>query len=115
MKSRELYEAPGAEILHRAYAALEAIILDKVTLHFIEPLCRDYGRLVYDGHWFHPLREALDGFFSKFRQGVTGTVRMKLSRGSATVAGRKSPHSLFRAEEVHPSGAERTKTRHRHV
>ncbi len=112
VKSRELYEAPGAEVLHKAYAALESIVLDKVTLHFIEPNCRDYGRLVYDGHWFHPLREALDGFFAKFRQRVTGTVRMKLYRGCATVAGRKSPNSLFRAEEVHPSGAERTRTRH---
>lgn len=115
VKSRELYEAPGAEILHRAYSALEAIVLDKVTLHFIESLCRDYGRLVYDGHWFHPLREALDGFFSKIRTRVTGTVRMRLFRGSATVTGRKSPNSLFRAEEVHPSGAEPTKTRHRRV
>ena len=112
-KSREVYEAPGAEILHRAHQALESIVLDKVTLHFKEPLCRDYGRLVYDGHWFHPLREALDGFFGRFRSKLTGTIRLKLFRGTATVVGRKSPNSLFRPEEVHPSGAEpRTKTRH---
>ncbi len=98
MKSRGVYETPGGTILYDAHSSLETICLDRVTSHFKAEVALRYADLVYDGVWFSPLREALDAFVAKTQETVTGTVKMKLYKGSCTVAGIKSPYSLYNAE-----------------
>jgi argininosuccinate synthase len=95
MKSRGVYETPGGTILFKAHKNLEEICLDRVTSHYKESLALRYAELVYDGVWFSPLREAMDAFVDKTQETVTGTVRMKLYKGSATIAGVKSPYTLY--------------------
>ena len=95
IKSREIYEAPAATILHAAHRELEALTLDRETLAFKEGVSQRYARLVYDGLWFTPLKEALDRFVDSVQARVTGTVRMKLFRGTALCVGRKSPFSQY--------------------
>lgn len=96
MKSRGVYETPGGTILYAAHQGLEQICLDRDTLHYKEGQAHRYAELVYFGQWFTPLREALDAFVSKTQRRVTGTVRVKLYKGSCAVVGRKSPYSLYR-------------------
>ena len=98
MKSRGVYENPGGAILYAAHQGLESICLDRDTLHYKELVGHRYAELVYFGKWFTPLREALSAFVTKTQQRVTGTVRVKLYRGSCTVVGRKSPFSLYRED-----------------
>ena len=98
MKSRGVYETPGGTILYAAHSSLETICLDRITSHFKAEVALRYADLVYDGVWFSPLREALDAFVAKTQETVTGTVKMKLYKGSCTVAGIKSPYSLYNAE-----------------
>ena len=98
IKSREIYEAPAAVILLEAHKALEQLTLDKETLHFKEIVSLKYSRLIYDGLWYTPLKEALDKFIDKTQTNVTGTVRMKLLKGHAIAVGRKSPNSLYKKE-----------------
>ncbi|MBC7252166.1 MAG: argininosuccinate synthase, partial [Anaerolineae bacterium] len=90
MKSRGVYETPGGTILYTAHQGLESICLDRETLHYKELVGHRYAELVYYGLWFTPLREALDAFVAKTQERVTGTVRLKLYKGSCTVVGRKS-------------------------
>jgi len=94
-KTRELYEAPAAAILHAAHAALASITLDKETLHFQAPLSQKYSELVYEGKWFLPLREGLDSYFTKLNEKMTGEVRVSLFKGAITILGRRSKNSLF--------------------
>jgi argininosuccinate synthase len=98
MKSRGVYETPGGTILYTAHQGLESISLDRETLHYKELVGHRYAELTYYGLWFTPLREALDAFVSKTQERVTGTVRLKLYKGSCTVVGRKSPFSLYRED-----------------
>lgn len=98
MKSRGVYETPGGAILYAAHAGLESITLDRATAHFKENVALRYSELVYDGVWFHPLKEAIDAFVDVTQQTVTGTVRVKLYKGSCTVAGVQSPYSLYSAD-----------------
>ncbi len=98
MKSRGVYETPGGTILYAAHQGLEQICLDRETLHYKELVAHRYAELVYYGQWFTPLREALDAFVDKTQERVTGTVRVKLYKGSCTVVGRKSPFSLYRED-----------------
>lgn len=98
IKSREIYEAPAAAILLEAHKALEQLTLDKETLHFKEIVSLKYSRLIYEGLWYTPLKEALDKFIDKTQTNVTGTVRMKLLKGHAIPVGRKSPNSLYKKE-----------------
>ena len=98
MKSRGVYETPGGTILYLAHQALEHLCLDRETLHYKELIAHKYAELVYYGLWFSPLREALDAFVEATQKTVTGTVRLKLYKGSCTVVGRKSPFSLYREE-----------------
>jgi len=98
MKSRGVYETPGGAILYAAHQGLEQICLDRETLHYKEMLAHRYAELVYYGQWFTPLREALDAFVDKTQERVTGSVRVKLHKGSCTVVGRKSPFSLYRED-----------------
>ena len=98
MKSRGVYETPGGTILYTAHRALESICLDRETLHYKDVVAQRYAELVYYGQWFTPLREALDAFVRKTQETVTGTVRLKLYKGSCTVVGRQSPYSLYRED-----------------
>lgn len=98
MKSRGVYETPGGTILYTAHQALEHLTLDRATLHYKEQIALKYAELVYDGVWYSPLREALDAFVAVTQQNVSGTVRLKLYKGSCTAAGVKSPYSLYNEE-----------------
>ena len=98
IKSRGVYETPGGTILYAAHRALESITLDKDTSHYKEIVSKKYAELVYNGQWFCPLKKALDAFVEKTQQRVTGTVRLKLYKGSCSVAGRKSPYSLYKKD-----------------
>lgn len=95
IKSREVYEAPAAMTLISAHQALEALTLVREVAHF-KPLIESYfANLIYEGLWFSPLRDALYAFIQETQQRVTGTVRIKLHKGHATVVGRTSPYSLY--------------------
>jgi argininosuccinate synthase len=95
MKSRGAYETPGGTILYTAITALEHLTIERDTLHFKQQVALKYADLVYYGQWFHPLREALDTFVNKVSEATTGTVRVKLFKGRATVAATESPNSLY--------------------
>ena len=95
IKSREIYEAPAAVILSAAHEALENLTLDRNLFHYKRILAERYAELVYDGLWFTPLKGALDAFIDDASKRVTGTIRVKLFKGTATVVGRKSPYSLY--------------------
>ena len=95
IKSREIYEAPAAVILLTAHAELEGLVMDREFSHYKRILSEKYSELVYYGLWFTPLREALDQFFATHQKRVTGEIKMKLARGHAIVAGRKSPYSKY--------------------
>lgn len=98
MKSRGVYETPGGTILYRAHEGLEQLCLDKQTLQYKQMVALKYAELVYNGLWFTPLRQALDAFVAVTQRHVTGTVRVKLLKGSVSVVGRKSPYSLYRED-----------------
>jgi argininosuccinate synthase len=98
IKSREIYEAPAGWILHKAHKELEALVLDRELLHFKEGISLKYADLIYYGLWFTPLKKALDGFINETQKNVSGTVRVKLLKGSAGVTARKSPYSLYKKE-----------------
>ncbi|KAB2951370.1 argininosuccinate synthase [Heliorestis acidaminivorans] len=98
MKSRGVYETPGGTVLYNAHRELEFLCLDRATMHYKEIIALRYAELVYDGVWYHPLREALDAFVEKTQETVTGKVRMKLYKGNCTPAGAKSPYSLYDEE-----------------
>ena len=98
IKSREVYEAPAAITLITAHKALEALTLERDLIHFKRGLELKYAEVVYYGLWYHPLREALDAFMDATQRTVTGTVRLKLFKGTCMVVGRESPFSLYRYE-----------------
>jgi len=98
MKSRGVYETPGGTVLYVAHQGLERLCLDRETLHYKQQVALRYAELVYYGLWFTPLREALDAFVAKTQERVTGSVRIKLYKGSCTAVGRKSPYSLYRED-----------------
>ncbi len=98
MKSRGCYETPGGTILMAAHRELEALTLDRATMHYKQKLALDYAELVYDGKWFTALREALDGFVDRTQRCVTGSVTMRLCQGRLDVLSRKSPFSLYSSE-----------------
>jgi argininosuccinate synthase len=100
MKSRGVYETPGGTILHAAHRALESITLDREVLHLRDSLVPRYAEMIYYGFWFSPEREAVQGLVDHVQRDVTGTVRLKLYKGTVTVAGRKSPRSLYRTDFV---------------
>ena len=94
-KSREVYEAPAATTLYAAKRGLEQMTLSRDSLQVREGLGFAYGRCVYNGQWFSDLREALDGFFERVNRNVTGTVTVRLYRGTAQVVARSSEYSLY--------------------
>src|SRR3989442_1499516 len=98
MKSRGVYETPGGTILHTARRALESLTLDREVLHLRDGLVPRYAEMIYYGFWFAPERRALQTLMDECAQDVTGTVRLKLYKGNVTVAGRRSPRSLYRTD-----------------
>ena len=95
MKSRGCYETPGGAILMAAVRELEALTLDRPTLHYKQKLALDYAEMVYNGLWFTPLRESLDAFFEKVSEPVTGEITLRLYKGNIEPVSRKSPNSLY--------------------
>jgi argininosuccinate synthase len=98
MKSRGVYETPGGTILHAAHRAVESLTLDREVVHLRDSWIPQYARLVYYGFWYAPEREMLQAAIDRSQQGVTGTARLKLYKGSVTVAGRRAPRSLYRED-----------------
>jgi argininosuccinate synthase len=95
IKSREVYECPAATILIEAHRELEKTVLTRHEVWFKETIDSEWARLVYTGLWNDPFREDLDAFIEKTQEKVTGTIRVKLFKGSAQVVGRSSPLSLY--------------------
>ena len=98
MKSRGVYETPGGTVLHVAHRELESLTLDRESFHYKEQVALRYAELVYYGQWHSPLKRALDAFVDELERRVTGTVRLRLYKGSVTVVGRRSPYSLYDPE-----------------
>jgi argininosuccinate synthase len=95
IKSREIYEAPAATILHFAHKELERLTLEKSVMHYKTLLAHEYSNLIYNGLWFSPLREAIQLFVDKTQERVTGLVKVKLYKGTIRVVGRTSIYSLY--------------------
>lgn len=98
MKSRGVYENPGAKILYDAHEILESITLDKQTMHYKELISVEFANLVYNGDWFTTLRKALSSFITTTQENVTGDVKLKLYKGNVISAGVKSQFSLHNEE-----------------
>jgi argininosuccinate synthase len=100
MKSRGVYETPGGTILLAAHRGIESITLDGGAMHLKDELAVKYAHLIYNGFWFSPEREMLQAAIDHSQAKVTGTVRVKLYKGNATVIGRESSESLYDQELV---------------
>jgi argininosuccinate synthase len=95
IKSHGAYETPGGTLIYAAHQEMEALCLDRETLHYKQHVALRYAELVYNGQWFTPLREALDAFVEATQSNVTGKVTLGLYRGSVRVLDRESPYSLY--------------------
>ena len=95
IKSREVYEAPAAVVLHAAHKSLEALTLSKEQARIKERLAQEYADVVYNGLWFTPHRQDLDAYVRSTQRHVTGDVRVRLHKGSCAVVGRSAPRSLY--------------------
>jgi argininosuccinate synthase len=95
IKSREIYEAPAGIVLFKAHKALEYLTLSKDQLRFKEKVSLEYADIIYNGLWFSTNREDLSAYVDNTQRYVTGSIRVKLHKGSCTVVGRKSPYSLY--------------------
>jgi len=95
IKSREIYEAPAAVILHAAHKALEEMVLTKDALRFKSGVAREYAELVYNGLWFTAHHQDLAAYVRSTQRFVSGEIRVRLDRGTLTIVGRRSPHSLY--------------------
>ncbi len=98
IKSREIYEAPAATVLLNAHQALENLVHTREVAQFKPIIEQKVANLIYEGLWFSPLMEALQGFINQTQENVTGKVRVKLFKGHATVVGRTSEKSLYSYE-----------------
>ncbi|XP_010536637.1 PREDICTED: argininosuccinate synthase, chloroplastic-like [Tarenaya hassleriana] len=106
MKSRGVYETPGGTILFSGVRELESLLLDRETIQLKDTLALKYAELVYAGRWFDPLRESMDAFMEKVTEKTTGSVTLKLYKGSVSVTGRRSPYSLYRQDISSFEGSE---------
>ncbi len=95
MKSRGVYETPGGTILRIAHRAMESITMDREVMFLRDSLIPQYAKLIYNGFWYAPERLALQSLIDTSQENVSGTVRVKLYKGSCTVIGRKSDRSLY--------------------
>ncbi len=100
LKSRENYETPGAVLIITAHKALEQLTLTREELKFAETISQTYSEIVYNGLWHEPLREDLDCIIDNMQKRVTGTVKLKLHKGSIKILGREAPYSLYSEEAV---------------
>ncbi len=98
MKSRGVYETPGGTIIYAAHRDLEGLCLDRESLHIRNEMVPGYARLVYNGFWFSPEREAMQAMMDKIQEYVTGEVRLKLYKGGVYPLGRRSGISLYNPE-----------------
>ena len=98
IKSREVYEAPAAVVLHSAHRALEAITLSKEQVRLKTRIAQEYADVVYNGLWFTQHRRDMDAYVDSTQRHVSGTVRVRLLKGSCTVVGRRSPNALYSYE-----------------
>ena len=98
MKSRGVYETPGGTILHAAHRGVESITMDREVQHLRDSLIARYAELIYYGYWYTPEREMLQKAFDEAQRDVSGTVRVKLYKGSCAVVGRRSDRSLYRLD-----------------
>jgi argininosuccinate synthase len=98
MKSRAVYETPGGTILRVAHQGIEQLTLDRETTAFKQVAALKFADIIYDGRWFTPLRDALQAFISVTQRDVTGTARVRLFKGVASLAGRKATYSLYRED-----------------
>jgi argininosuccinate synthase len=95
MKSRGVYETPGGTIMLAAHRGIESLTLDRGAAHLKDEIMPRYAELIYNGFWYSPEREMLQALIDKSQDYVTGTVRLKLYKGSASVVARSSPYSLY--------------------
>jgi argininosuccinate synthase len=95
IKSREVYEAPAAVVLHAAHSALESLTLGRDQARFKEMVAAEYARLIYNGQWYSALHQDLAAYVHSTQRFVSGTVRVKLSNGHCAIVGRRSEHSLY--------------------
>jgi len=95
IKSREVYEAPAAVVLHAAHKALESLTLSRDQARFKEIVAAEYARLIYNGQWYSALHQDLAAYVQSTQRFVSGVVRVKLSHGHCAIVGRKSEHSLY--------------------
>ncbi len=100
MKSRGVYETPGGTVLLAAHRAMESITLDRGAGHLKDDIMPRYAELIYNGYWWSPEREMLQALIDRSQENVSGTVRLKLFKGSVSVDGRKSPKSLYSEKMV---------------
>lgn len=107
IKSREIYETPAMSVLIQAHQDLESLTLTPDLSQYKRTLEDTYAKLVYNGLWYSPLKQCLDAFIATSQERVTGTVRLKLFKGSSTVVGRKSEYSLYNEELVTYSAGDR--------
>ncbi len=98
IKSREIYEAPGAVILHKAHHELESLVIDKETFRFKQLVSDKIANLIYDGLWYSPLFESLMAFVDSTQKNVTGEVTLELYKGNINILSRTSPFSLYNKE-----------------
>lgn len=95
MKSRGVYETPGGTVLYAAHDELERLTVDKNTYHYKQGVGQKLGELIYEGLWFSKLREALDAFVESTQENVTGTVKLKLYKGTMMIASVDTPYALY--------------------
>jgi argininosuccinate synthase len=100
MKSRGIYETPGGTLLLEAHRGIESITLDRGAAHLKDELMPKYAELIYNGFWFSPERDMLQALIDKSQKHVTGTVRLKLYKGSVKTVGRWSDYSLYSEAHV---------------
>jgi argininosuccinate synthase len=101
-KSREIYEAPAAVVLHTAQSELQKLVIPRELERLAHDLGRAYADLAYNGRWFSPTREAIDAFMGTIQPRVTGAVRLKLFKGDCRVVGRRSPMALDESRPAAP-------------
>ncbi|MDM9381702.1 argininosuccinate synthase [Chlorogloeopsis sp. ULAP01] len=95
IKSREIYESPAMVVLIQTHRDLESLTLTADVTHYKRGIEETYSQLIYNGLWYSPLKAALDGFIQKTQERVSGTVRVKLFKGNATIVARRSENSLY--------------------
>jgi argininosuccinate synthase len=95
MKSRGVYETPGCSVLHLAHRAVESVAMDREVMQLRDSLIPKFSSLIYNGFWFSPEMQVLRAFIDETQKNINGTARIKLYKGHASVAGRKSPNSLY--------------------